>query len=198
MGSSADVELMVEQVTSILSSRLKDLLARRCSSEELQKTAQKRKKAAAKAAKHTKKTAGNSSRHPRKKKTVDEKKESDTLDKIKEYYRRHSALREDIVESLRKYVRHIGSLYHDNPYHSFQHATHVTVSANKLLSMMLSVEDLGCYGDEEEKKKDKPKPAKLEKPSLRRRSTVAGLVASQQQLLHKVDGLAKGMKNLNT
>eukprot|EP00957_Ditylum_brightwellii_P088333 6728392-Ditylum_brightwellii.AAC.1 len=55
---------------------------------------------------------------------------------------------------------------------------------------------MGCYDNQEEKKKDNPKPAIVEKTCLRQRSNMAGLVASQQKLLHKVDGLAQDMKDL--
>ena len=37
---------------------------------------------------------------------------------------------------LRKFVKHIASMYHDNNYHGLEHAVHVTMSANKLLDML--------------------------------------------------------------
>lgn len=37
---------------------------------------------------------------------------------------------------LRVYVRRIASMYRNNPYHGLEHATHVTMSANKLLDML--------------------------------------------------------------
>ncbi len=37
---------------------------------------------------------------------------------------------------LRAYVRRIASMYRDNHYHGLEHATHVTMSANKLLEML--------------------------------------------------------------
>lgn len=37
---------------------------------------------------------------------------------------------------LRAYIRRIASLYRDNRYHCLEHATHVTMSANKLLEML--------------------------------------------------------------
>ena len=37
---------------------------------------------------------------------------------------------------LRAYVRRIASMYRDNHYHGLEHATHVTMSANKLLDML--------------------------------------------------------------
>eukprot|EP00542_Grammatophora_oceanica_P018487 CAMPEP_0194034754 /NCGR_PEP_ID=MMETSP0009_2-20130614/7177_1 /TAXON_ID=210454 /ORGANISM="Grammatophora oceanica, Strain CCMP 410" /LENGTH=729 /DNA_ID=CAMNT_0038675805 /DNA_START=64 /DNA_END=2250 /DNA_ORIENTATION=+ len=41
---------------------------------------------------------------------------------------------------LREYVASIASLYHDVPFHSFEHASHVTMSANKLLKRIISPE----------------------------------------------------------
>lgn len=37
---------------------------------------------------------------------------------------------------LRKFVKHIASMYHDNCYHGLEHAVHVTMGANKLLDML--------------------------------------------------------------
>ena len=37
---------------------------------------------------------------------------------------------------LRAYVRRIASMYRDNRYHGLEHATHVTMSANKLIEML--------------------------------------------------------------
>jgi len=41
-----------------------------------------------------------------------------------------------VTESLHKYVTEVGKLYNHVGFHSFEHATHVTVSMNKLLSMV--------------------------------------------------------------
>ncbi|KAG7348833.1 family 3 adenylate cyclase [Nitzschia inconspicua] len=40
----------------------------------------------------------------------------------------------ELLEELRSYVQTIASLYNDNPFHSFDHANHVVMSVNKLLS----------------------------------------------------------------
>ncbi|KAL7493781.1 hypothetical protein ACHAWT_004269 [Skeletonema menzelii] len=37
---------------------------------------------------------------------------------------------------LRKFVKHIASMYHENYYHGLEHAVHVTMGANKLLDML--------------------------------------------------------------
>ncbi|KAG7374984.1 PAS domain containing protein [Nitzschia inconspicua] len=40
----------------------------------------------------------------------------------------------EVLEELRSYVQTIASLYNENPFHSFDHANHVVMSVNKLLS----------------------------------------------------------------
>jgi hypothetical protein len=41
---------------------------------------------------------------------------------------------EEVQDQLREYVRTIASLYDENPFHNFEHASHVTISVMKLLS----------------------------------------------------------------
>jgi len=48
----------------------------------------------------------------------------------------------DIVEQLRDYVSTIASLYRDNPFHNFEHASHVTMSVVKLLSRIVAPDDV--------------------------------------------------------
>jgi len=50
-----------------------------------------------------------------------------------------SSLTEQIMEELKKYVRFILSGYNDVPYHNFEHCYHVTLSANKLIDMIVNV-----------------------------------------------------------
>eukprot|EP00539_Tryblionella_compressa_P008436 CAMPEP_0178765990 /NCGR_PEP_ID=MMETSP0744-20121128/18796_1 /TAXON_ID=913974 /ORGANISM="Nitzschia punctata, Strain CCMP561" /LENGTH=677 /DNA_ID=CAMNT_0020421623 /DNA_START=22 /DNA_END=2051 /DNA_ORIENTATION=- len=45
-----------------------------------------------------------------------------------------ATLDEEVMDQLRSYVQTIASLYNDNPFHSFDHANHVVMSVNKLLS----------------------------------------------------------------
>jgi len=48
-----------------------------------------------------------------------------------------------VVKQLRDYVTVIASLYHhDNPFHNFEHASHVTMSVVKLLSRIVAPEDV--------------------------------------------------------
>ncbi|KAL3918318.1 MAG: hypothetical protein SGILL_004297 [Bacillariaceae sp.] len=46
----------------------------------------------------------------------------------------NESLNQQVVEELRNYVQTIASLYNENPFHSFDHANHVVMSVNKLLS----------------------------------------------------------------
>lgn len=45
-----------------------------------------------------------------------------------------------VVDELRSYVGIIASMYRDNPFHSFEHACHVTMSVNKLLKRIVAPE----------------------------------------------------------
>ncbi|KAL3940925.1 MAG: hypothetical protein SGARI_000792, partial [Bacillariaceae sp.] len=47
-----------------------------------------------------------------------------------------------IVSQLRAYIYSLSSLYNDNPFHNFQHATHVTMSVVKLMSRICSPEEV--------------------------------------------------------
>ena len=51
-------------------------------------------------------------------------------------------LDEVIVSQLRSYIHSLSSLYNDNPFHNFQHATHVTMSVVKLMSRICSPEEV--------------------------------------------------------
>ena len=45
-----------------------------------------------------------------------------------------------VLEQLREFVFTIACMYKDNPFHNFEHACHVTQSANKLLKRVVSPE----------------------------------------------------------
>jgi hypothetical protein len=51
-------------------------------------------------------------------------------------------LADDIMDTLREYVACIGRLHNNVGFHSFEHATHVFLSMNKLLSMITTADDL--------------------------------------------------------
>lgn len=52
------------------------------------------------------------------------------------------ALTEAVVEQLQAYVMGIAALYRENPFHNFEHASHVTMSVVKLLSRIVAPSDL--------------------------------------------------------
>ena len=55
-------------------------------------------------------------------------------------------LPEDVVEQLTSYVTEIAKMYRDNPFHSFDHASHVTQSVIKMLSRVVAVHTVD-YGN---------------------------------------------------
>jgi hypothetical protein len=52
------------------------------------------------------------------------------------------------MEELRSFVQTIASLYNDNPFHSFDHANHVVMSVNKLLSRINAPDLDECTAEE--------------------------------------------------
>ena len=50
-----------------------------------------------------------------------------------------SSITPEVMNQLKKYVKTILSGYNDVPYHNFEHCYHVTVSANKLMDMIVNV-----------------------------------------------------------
>jgi class 3 adenylate cyclase len=46
------------------------------------------------------------------------------------------------VSQLQSYVTGIATMYRDNPFHNFEHASHVTMSTTKLLSRVVETDDL--------------------------------------------------------
>lgn len=48
----------------------------------------------------------------------------------------------NVVEQLYDYVSNIAAMYRDNPFHNFEHASHVTMSVTKLLSRIVAPTDL--------------------------------------------------------
>jgi hypothetical protein len=54
----------------------------------------------------------------------------------------------DVMEELRSFVQTIASLYNDNPFHSFDHANHVVMSVNKLLSRINAPDLDECTAEE--------------------------------------------------
>jgi hypothetical protein len=56
---------------------------------------------------------------------------------------------QDLEAQLRGYVSAIAAMYHDNPFHNFEHASHVTQSVTKLLARVVTPESIDykdlCY-----------------------------------------------------
>jgi hypothetical protein len=51
-------------------------------------------------------------------------------------------LSEDVINQLRDYVQTLAAMYRENPFHNFEHASHVTMSVLKLLSRIIAPSDL--------------------------------------------------------
>ena len=47
------------------------------------------------------------------------------------------ALSPKVIEQLRQYVTAVSKFYHDNPFHNFEHASHVASSVDKLLKRIV-------------------------------------------------------------
>jgi hypothetical protein len=58
-------------------------------------------------------------------------------------------LSRQVLSQLRDYVAAIASMYRDNPFHSFEHASRVTQSVTKLLARVVTLESINyddlCY-----------------------------------------------------
>jgi hypothetical protein len=55
-----------------------------------------------------------------------------------------ATLSDTVVDQLRQFVSQIASMYNDNPFHNFEHASHVTMSVSKLLGRIVAPKiDLG-------------------------------------------------------
>jgi hypothetical protein len=51
-------------------------------------------------------------------------------------------LPKEVVDELRFYVASIAALHRDNPFHNFEHASHVTMSVSKLLSRIVAPDEI--------------------------------------------------------
>mmetsp|Transcript_28923 Transcript_28923/g.44671 ORF Transcript_28923/g.44671 Transcript_28923/m.44671 type:complete len:643 (+) Transcript_28923:256-2184(+) len=110
-----DFDLMVEQLTAVLAARLTELLTYRLNKDRRMKQS------------NGEEYDGGSS----------------MLDFLKlDLEFGNYVLEDEIMDSLREYVACIGRLHNNVGFHSFEHATHVFLSMNKLLSMVTSADDL--------------------------------------------------------
>ncbi|GKY90443.1 hypothetical protein MPSEU_000018100 [Mayamaea pseudoterrestris] len=55
-----------------------------------------------------------------------------------------------VIDQLHNYVSNVASLYHDNPFHNFEHASHVTMSATKLLSRIVAPHSVLSVDDDDQ------------------------------------------------
>jgi class 3 adenylate cyclase len=65
-------------------------------------------------------------------------------------------LSETVRAQLKDYVRQIAAMYRDNPFHNFEHASHVAMSANKIIKRIVRPDDVD-YNQENVRKKDRKK-----------------------------------------
>jgi len=142
-------DLMVEQLTSVLASRLTELLIYRLNKARRMKQP------------HGEEYNGGSSSS------------SSTLEFLKlDMELGNYVLADDVLNSLREYVAEIGRLHNNVGFHSFEHATHVFLSMNKLLSMVTTADDLNVVAKRRLSAQDIASSAFV--PSSRRSSTDSG------------------------
>ncbi len=65
-------------------------------------------------------------------------------------------LSQAVHAQLRNYVACVAGMYRNNPFHNFEHASHVAMSANKILKRIIKPEDID-YGQDYLRKKDRKK-----------------------------------------
>jgi hypothetical protein len=61
-------------------------------------------------------------------------------------------LRDEVVNQLRGFVATVAALYRDNPFHNFEHASHVAMATVKLLSRVVNPKIEGVASPTDEKK----------------------------------------------
>ena len=57
-------------------------------------------------------------------------------------------LSENLTNQLHDFVTNMAALYKDNPFHNFEHASHVTMSVVKLMSRIVAPADLQVHGND--------------------------------------------------
>eukprot|EP00526_Cylindrotheca_closterium_P001661 CAMPEP_0113641374 /NCGR_PEP_ID=MMETSP0017_2-20120614/21721_1 /TAXON_ID=2856 /ORGANISM="Cylindrotheca closterium" /LENGTH=1133 /DNA_ID=CAMNT_0000552715 /DNA_START=78 /DNA_END=3479 /DNA_ORIENTATION=+ /assembly_acc=CAM_ASM_000147 len=63
---------------------------------------------------------------------------------------RPNSIGEEATSQLRDYISHVASMYRENPFHSFEHATHVTASVKKLLMRIVDTDKRNALVREKE------------------------------------------------
>ncbi|CAJ1937526.1 unnamed protein product [Cylindrotheca closterium] len=88
---------------------------------------------------------------------LDEVREIIALPQKEQVYKRDPQslqIGEKATAELKEYVGLIASMYHENSFHNFEHASHVTQSVTKLLTRIVTADDID-YNDYQYKKKGK-------------------------------------------
>lgn len=75
-------------------------------------------------------------------------------DKVVDHRTGTDLLDGDVRTQLRRYVLEIASMYQDNPFHNLEHASHVTMSANKLMNRIVVPEDVDYEQGDAKRKQD--------------------------------------------
>jgi len=58
-------------------------------------------------------------------------------------------LEETVKEQLENYIQTLAAMYHANPFHNFEHASHVTMSVVKLLSRIVAPSEIDTGNDQD-------------------------------------------------
>lgn len=106
---------------------------------------------------HEDPAAGNYCKGETRTTVLEEVKEIITLPSKASKYKRDPStvvLPSTVVSQLERYVSNIAAMYRENPFHSFEHASHVTQSVTKLLARVVTP-DGASYGSDMSFKQDK-------------------------------------------
>jgi class 3 adenylate cyclase len=137
MSTDARTQRLIEWNVDVLLRQLKKIIAMR--DEELSS----KKKATRKPVKENKVQPQTGST------VLDEVKEVIPLStKAKNYKQNPDSIEvgPQVLSQLRNYVSAIAAMYHENPFHSFQHASHVTLSVTKLLARVVTPDSIDYEG----------------------------------------------------
>lgn len=133
ISASSNFEIMVNQLTSLLTSRLRDLVIYWMGKQLVLGLDEGSSNSPPSRNNTSKGNKRSSRRNSQINNNVDITTYLQLDGNLGEY-----TLIDSVTESLHKYVTEVGKLYNHVGFHSFEHATHVTVSMNKLLSMVSS------------------------------------------------------------
>jgi 3'5'-cyclic nucleotide phosphodiesterase len=131
-GLDSKVGRLVEWNVDVLMRLLKEIVARRLTCSKSHSSID---------CPNEERFASNSDTH-----ALDEVKEIITLPSFEEAENNKNPddafISDKVVQQLRSFVTNIAMMYRDNPFHSFEHASHVTMSVVKLLSRIVAPQQL--------------------------------------------------------